>query len=338
MRALRRSVLGGLLCAGLACSHEPGHSTRTLLNVSFDSTRELYQEIDAAFASQWLVTTGETVNVEQSHGGSGKQARAVLEGLEADVVTLALAYDIDALHTRRDLLPADWQDRLPDGSCPYTSAVVFVVRRGNPRGIRDWDDLARPGVSVITPNPKTSGGGRWSYLAAWGWAAEHYGGDDAKVRAYMSALYQNVPVLDSGSRGSVTTFGQRHLGDVLIAWESEALRLRHELSEGEVILVRPSSSILAEPPVALVDRYADAHGTRELAERYLLFLYGPDAQEIIARNFFRPRDAAALARHADLFPPMRLFTVEDRFGGWTKAQKTHFAEGGTFDQIYRAAR
>ncbi|HUB07265.1 MAG TPA: sulfate ABC transporter substrate-binding protein [Myxococcales bacterium] len=322
--------------AALGCSHEPGRGERTLLNVSFDATRELYEQIDAAFESQWLAKTGERVTVEQSHGGSGKQARAVLAGLEADVVTLALARDIDVLHSKGNLLPADWQGRLPDRSCPYSSTVVFVVRHGNPRGIRDWGDLARPGISVITPNPKTSGGARWNYLAAWGWALQTSGGDAGKARAFVAALYHNVPVLDSGSRGAATTFGQRGIGDVLIAWESEALRLRSELGARAVDIVLPSVSILAEPPVAVVDRYADAHGNHALAEAYLRYLYTPDAQEIIARNFYRPVDPAVLARHADVFPKLRLFTVDERFGGWASAQKTHFSEGGTFDQIYQA--
>ncbi len=332
-------VSGATLALGaLACSRGPARPARTLLNVSFDSTRELFDEIDEAFESQWLEKSGQGLLVQQSYGGSGKQARAVIEGLEADVVSLALAGDVDALHDRRDLLPADWRSRLPDRSCPYTSVVVFVVRRGNPKQIRDWGDLARPGISVITANPKTSGGARWNYLAAWGWALRRHGGDPTRARAFVSALYHNVPVLDSGSRGAATTFGQRLMGDVLVAWESEALRLSHELGENSLEIVRPPLSILAEPPVALVDRYADAHGNRALAEAYLRYLYSPDAQEIVARNYFRPRDPAALARHADLFPPMQLFTVRELFGGWKEAQRTHFAEGGTFDQIYRGSR
>ncbi|MHB8417006.1 MAG: sulfate ABC transporter substrate-binding protein [Myxococcales bacterium] len=331
-----RLLLGVAALGSLACSREVSRGPRKLLDVSYDATRDLYRQIDGAFESQWLAQTGEQVVIEQSHGGSGRQARAILDGLGADVATLALAYDIDELHDRGNLLPADWQRRYSDHSCPYTSTVVFLVRAGNPRRIHGWDDLARPGVSVILPNPKTSGGARWSYLAAWGWASQAYGGDDPRVRAYMSALYHNTPVLAAGSRGASIAFGQSGIGDVLVAWEAEALLLRRELGSGAVEIVTPPSSILAEPPVAVVDRYADEHGTRDLAQAYLAFLYSPDAQELIARSFYRPRDPAALARHANLFPRVELFTVDGAFGGWRRAQREHFAEGGSFDQIYRA--
>ena len=310
----------------------------TLLNVSYDPTRELYQEIDAAFVRKWQAKTGEKVTIQQSHGGSGKQARAVIDGLEADVVTLALAYDVDALHDKADLLPADWQTRLPHRSAPYTSTVVFVVRKGNPKGIRDWDDLIKPGVVVITPNPKTSGGARWNYLAAWGAAQRRAGGDESKARAFVTELFKHVPVLDSGARGATTTFGQRGMGDVLIAWENEAFLLAQELGKDRFEIVTPAVSILAEPPVALVDRFADKHGTRSVAQAYLEFLYTPEGQEIVARQGYRPRAESALSRYPDKFPQLSLFTIDEAFGGWRTAQKAHFDEGGTFDQLYTGAR
>jgi len=329
-------TLARLTAAVLALS-AAAHADATLLNVSYDPTRELYQEIDAAFARQWLANTGEKVTIQQSHGGSGKQARAVIDGLEADVVTLALAYDIDALHDRAGLLPEDWQARLPQRSAPYTSTVVFVVRKGNAKGIRDWDDLIKPGVVVITPNPKTSGGARWNYLAASG-AAQLRTGNEDQARAFVAELFKHVPVLDSGARGATTTFAQRGIGDVLIAWENEAFLLAEELGKDRFEIVTPASSILAEPPVAVVDRFADKHGTRKLAEAYLEFLYTPQAQEIVARHGYRPRLEQAAAKHPGGFPKLTLFTIDEVFGGWRKAQKTHFDEGGVFDQLYTGAR
>jgi sulfate/thiosulfate-binding protein len=310
----------------------------TLLNVSYDPTRELYQQYNAAFARYWKGQGGDSVSVRQSHGGSGKQARSVIDGLEADVVTLALAYDIDAIHEKAGLIPKDWQKRLPDNSSPYTSTIVFVVRQGNPKGIKDWEDLVRPGLKVITPNPKTSGGARWNYLAAWGWALRKYGNDEAKAKDYVGKLYKNVPVLDSGARGSTTTFGQRGIGDVLIAWENEAFLLDKELGKGKFQIVAPSVSILAEPPVTVVDRIAGKHGTTKVAEAYVKYLYSDEGQEIIARNYYRPRNAAIAKKYAQVFPKIALFTVDEVFGGWQKAQKTHFEDNGFFDQIYTAGR
>jgi sulfate/thiosulfate-binding protein len=309
-----------------------------LLNASYDPTRELYQDLNTAFARTWQARTGQRVVISQSHGGSGKQARAIIDGLQADVATLALAYDIDALADKGKLIPPDWQKRLPHNSAPYTSTIVFVVRKGNPKAIKDWNDLVRPGVSVITPNPKTSGGARWNYLAAWGYASRRLG-DEQKTRDFVAQLYKNVPVLDSGARGSTTTFGQRGLGDVLITWENEAFLLIHELGpqrNGDRFeIVVPSVSILAEPPVAVVDRYADKHGTRQVAQAYLEFLYTPEAQEIVARHHFRPRLEAVAKKYESTFPHLELLTIDGAFGGWQKAQKTHFNDGGTFDQIYR---
>jgi sulfate/thiosulfate-binding protein len=306
----------------------------TLLNVSYDPTRELYQEVNAAFAKRWRAKTGKTVEVQQSHGGSSKQARAVLDGLEADVLTLALAYDIDAV-AAGGLLPADWQKRLPSNSSPYTSTVVFLVRKGNPKGIKDWNDLVKPGVQVITPNPKTSGGARWNYLAAWAYALKQPGGTDAKARAFVTALYKNVPVLDSGARGSTTTFVQRGIGDVLLAWENEAFLSIKELGPDKVEIVVPSLSILAEPPVAVVDKNVDRKGTRAAAQAYLEYLYTPEGQEIAAKNHYRPRLEAAAKKCAGTFPKINLITIDEVFGGWKKAQPTHFADGGVFDQIYQ---
>jgi sulfate transport system substrate-binding protein len=305
----------------------------TLLNVSYDPTRELYQDFNAAFAKHWLAKTGDKVTIRQSHGGSGKQARSVIDGLPADVVTLALAYDIDEIAERSRLLPADWQKRLPHNSAPYTSTIVFLVRKGNPKGIRDWNDLIKPGVSVITPNPKTSGGARWNYLAAWGYV-KRQGGSDAKAREFVQALYRNVPVLDSGARGSTTTFVERGIGDVNIAWENEAFLALKEFGAERFEIVVPSLSILAEPPVAVVDKVADKKGTRKVAEEYLRFWYTAEGQEIAARNFYRPIDPEVAAGHQNKFAKVKLFTVAEEFGGWQQAQKAHFADGGVFDQIY----
>ena len=330
-----------LALLALACSAGPLGPSRadaqkpvTLLNVSYDPTRELYQEVNQAFAAAWKAKTGQTVTIRMSHGGSGKQARSVIDGLEADVVTLALAYDIDEIGTRGGLLPANWQTRLPDNSTPYTSTVVLVVRKGNPKRIKDWGDLIRPGLSVITANPKTSGGARWNYLAAWAWALRQPGGDDAKAKSYVASLYQNVPVLDAGARGSSSTFVERGIGDVLIAWENEALLAIKELGPDKFEIVAPSLSILAEPPVTVVDKVAKRKGTAAVAKAYLEFLYTPEGQEIAARNFYRPRNAAVAAKYAGQFPKLSLITVDEVFGGWAKAQRTHFADGGVFDQIY----
>ncbi len=303
----------------------------TILNVSYDPTRELYQELNASFAQAWQAETGQDVRIEQSHGGAGKQARAVIDGLEADVVTLALAYDIDAI-ARTGLLPANWQSRLPHNSTPYTSTIVFLVRRGNPKGIRDWGDLAKPGVSVITPNPKTSGGARWNYLAAWGWALRELG-SEAAARELVTGIFRNVPVLDTGARGATVTFVERGIGDVLLAWENEALLALRELGAGRLEIVVPSLSILAEPPVALVDRVVDRRGTRRVAEAYLRHLYTRPGQEIVARHFYRPRDPEVLAAHAATFPRVELFTIDEVFGGWAEAQRVHFADGGEYDRM-----
>jgi sulfate transport system substrate-binding protein len=305
----------------------------TLLNASYDPTRELYQQLDAAFAAEWKAKTGDSVTVRQSHGGSAKQARSVIDGLEADVVTLALAWDIDEIAAKSKQLPVDWQRRLPHASSPYTSTVVLLVRKGNPKAIRDWGDLVRPGVSIVTASPKTSGGARWGYVAAYGWALRQPGGNDAKAREFIARLYRHVPVLDAGARGATVTFAERGIGDVLIAWENEAQLASRELGAGRFEIVYPSSSILAEPPVALVDKVVDRRGTRQVAQAYLEFLYSPTGQEIAARNFYRPIDAEVAARHAGRFPNIALFTVDEVFGGWARAQKTHFADGGVFDQI-----
>jgi sulfate transport system substrate-binding protein len=306
----------------------------TLLNVSYDPTRELYQQLNAAFAKQWQAKTGKSVEIQQSHGGSGKQARAVVDGLDADVVTLALAYDIDEI-AASGLLPKEWQKRLPQNSAPYTSTIVFLVRKGNPKGIKDWGDLARPGIQVVTPNPKTSGGARWNYLAAWAYALKQPGGNDARAKEFVTALFRNVPVLDSGARGSTTTFVQRGIGDVLLAWENEAFLSIKELGPDKVDIVVPSLSILAEPPVAIVDKNVDRKGTRAVAQAYLEYLYTPEGQEIAARNYYRPRLEAVAKKYAATFPKINLITIDDVFGGWRNAQKTHFADGGVFDQIYQ---
>jgi len=307
-----------------------------LLNVSYDPTRELYKEFNEAFAKMWKAKTGDDVRVQQSHGGSGKQARAVSDGLEADVVTLALAYDVDAIAVA-GLIAPDWRTKLPDGGCPYTSTIVFLVRKGNPKGIKDWDDLVKPGVQVITPNPKTSGGARWNYLAAWGYARKKLG-DDARAKDFVAKLYKNAPILDTGARASTVTFVERGIGDVLIAWENEALLAINELGKDKFELVAPSISIKAEPPVAVVDKVAAKHGTTELARAYLQYLYAPAGQEIAAKHYYRPLDAAVATKHKDQFKPIEMVTIDAAFGGWDKAQKQHFADGGVFDQIFGAAR
>ena len=306
----------------------------TLLNVSYDPTRELYQEFNAAFAKHWKAKTGETVTIRQSHGGSGKQARSVIDGLEADVVTLALAYDVDALNKNGGLIPADWEKRLPNNSAPYTSTIVFLVRKGNPKQIKDWSDLAKPGVDVITPNPKTSGGARWNYLAAWAYALEQPGGSEATARDFVTRIYKNVKVLNSGARGSTTTFVERGIGDVFISWENEAFLAIKELGPQKFEIVVPSLSILAEPPVTVVDKVVDKRGTRRIATEYLQYWYTPEGQELAARNFYRPRNPEVAAKYANQFVTVKLITINDVFGGWGKAQKTHFVDGGIFDQIY----
>ena len=306
----------------------------TLLNVSYDPTRELYQDYNAAFAKYWQSKTGDKVRVKQSHGGSGKQARSVIDGLDADIVTLALAYDIDEIAERAKVLPADWQKRLKHNSSPYTSTYIFLVRKGNPKGIRNWVDLVKPGVSVITANPKTSGGARWGYLAAYGFALNQPGGNDTKAKDFVAKLFSNVPVLDSGARGSTVTFAERGVGDVLLAWENEAHLSLKEFGADKFDIVYPPVSILAEPPVSLVDKVVDKHGTRDVAKAYLDYLYSAEGQDIAARNFYRPIDTAVAAKYEKQFPKLKLFTIDEVFGGWAKAQKTHFADGGVFDQIY----
>lgn len=306
----------------------------TLLNVSYDPTREFYAEVNKEFAEYWKKETGVTVEIEQSHGGSGKQSRSVIDGLQADVVTLALAGDIDVIHKNADLLPKDWQSKLADNSSPYTSTIVFVVRKGNPKGIRDWGDLTNEGVQVITPNPKTSGGARWNYLAAWAWAAKEFGGDEAKTLDYITRLFKNVPVLDTGARGATTTFAQRGIGDVFLSWENEAYLIEKEFP-GKTDIIYPSISILAEPPVAVVEKNAAKRGTTEVAKAYLEFLYTDKAQELAGKHFYRPRNAEIGKRFIDKLPELPLVTIDADFGGWEKAQKTHFDDGGTFDQIYQ---
>lgn len=332
---LRTISISIALAAALVPNAAPAAPTE-LLNVSYDPTRELYQQINAAFAQRWRSSTKQQITIKQSHGGSGKQARAVIDGLPADVVTLALAYDIDAI-AQRGLIASNWQQRLPSNSTPYYSTIVLLVRHGNPKNIRDWDDLIRPDVKVITPNPKTSGGARWNYLAAWGYAQRKYGSPD-KAKLFMAKLFRNVPVLDSGARGATTTFVERGQGDVLIAWENEALLATNKLGKGRFDIVVPSVSILAEPPVAVVDKVVDKRGSRAAAEAYLKFLYTPEAQDIIARNYFRPRNPQVAARYKSQFPNMKLFTVDRNFGGWAKAQALHFNDGGLFDQEYEAAK
>jgi sulfate/thiosulfate-binding protein len=329
-----RTTLAALAVVGLAAAPLPAQE---LLNVSYDPTRELYQDVNAAFAAQWKAKTGKDVTIQQSHGGSGKQARAVIDGLEADVLTLALAYDIDAV-AESGLLAKDWQKRLPQNSCPYTSTIVFLVRKGNPRGIKDWGDLVKPGISVVTPNPKTSGGARWNYLAAWAWALKQPGGNEQKARDFVAQLFKNVPVLDSGARGSTNTFVQRGIGDVLLAWENEAFLSIKELGPDKVDVVFPPFSILAEPPVTVVDKVVDKKGTRAAAQAYLEYLYTPEGQALAAKHYYRPRDKAALAKAPVKFAELKLVTIDEAFGGWQKAQKAHFADGGVFDQIYQPAK
>jgi sulfate/thiosulfate-binding protein len=334
---LRNAALIAFTALALGAGGYAGAASQpptTILNVSYDPTRELYDDYNAVFAKYWKAKTGQTVTVQQSNGGSGKQARAVIDGLPADVVTLGLAYDIDAIAQRTGLIPRNWQSRLPQNSTPYTSTIVLLVREGNPKHIRNWDDLVRPGVSVITPNPKTSGGARWNFLAAWAYALSQPGGNDASAKAFVTKLYKNVPVLDSGARGSTTTFVERGIGDVLIAWENDALLAVNQLGRGRFQIVRPSLSVLAEPPVALVDGVVDKKGTRRVAEAYLRYLYSPTGQEIIARHYFRPRLASVAKKYARQFPAMNLVTIA-KFGGWDKAQQEYFADGGVFDQIYQ---
>jgi sulfate transport system substrate-binding protein len=323
------------LTAGVTVASQVWAKEVKLLNVSYDPTREFYQEFNEAFSKYWKEKTGDRVIVQQSHGGSSKQARSVMDGLEADVVTLALAYDIDAIAEKSSLLPKNWQMLLPDNSAPYTSTIVFLVRKGNPKGIKDWEDLVRPGIAVIAPNPKTSGGARWNYLAAWGYALKKYGGDESKAKEFVTKLYKNVPVLDSGARGASTTFAQRGIGDVLIAWENEAFLAIKELGTDRLEIVTPSVSILAEPTVAVVNQVARKHGTEQIARAYLEYLYSPEGQKIIAKNYYRPRQKLTLTTVNAVFPALKLFTVDQVFGGWQKAQKTHFADGGMFDQIYK---
>ncbi len=330
LRRITQKLLVTLLAIGFVGTAQAQVS---LLNVSYDPTRELYQDFNASFAKYWKNKTNETVTIKQSHGGSGKQARSVIDGLEADVVTLALAYDVDALADKSRLIPADWQKRLPHNASPYTSTIVFLVRKGNPKKIHDWNDLVKPGVAVITPNPKTSGGARWNYLAAWGYALKQPGGTQAGARDFVKKLFANVKVLDSGARGSTTTFVERGIGDVLIAWENEAYLALKELGPDKFDLITPSISILAEPPVSIVDKVVDKRGTRKLATAYLEYLYSPEGQTLAGENYYRPRDAKIAAKYAKQFAPVKLFTIDDAFGGWTAAQKTHFADGGVFDQI-----
>jgi sulfate/thiosulfate-binding protein len=323
------------IAMGLGGAAPASAAEQTLLNVSYDPTRELYQDFNQKFAEHWKSKSGELVTINQSHGGSGKQARSVIDGLEADVVTLALAYDIDAIAEKSGQIARDWQKRLPNNSAPYTSTIVFLVHKGNPKQIKDWDDVVKPGVSVITPNPKTSGGARWNYLAAWGFSLKKNNNDEAKAKAFVAALFKNVPVLDSGARGSTTTFVQRGLGDVLLAWENEAILAVKEFGADKFEIVVPSLSILAEPPVTIVDKVVDKHGTRKVAEAYLNYLYSPEGQEIAAKHFYRPRLSEVAKRYEQQFPKVELFNIDDVFGGWQKAQKAHFEDGGVFDQIYQ---
>jgi sulfate/thiosulfate transport system substrate-binding protein len=321
------AVFAGIVLAGAAQAADVN-----LLNVSYDPTRELYTALNKAFAARYQAETGKTIEIKQSHGGSGKQARSVIDGLQADVVTLALAYDVDAI-AQRGLLAADWQKKLPNNAAPYTSTIVFLVRKGNPKGVKDWDDLAKPGIKVITPNPKTSGGARWNYLAAWGYALRKYGNED-KARDFVRDIFKNVPVLDTGARGSTVTFVERNIGDVLLAWENEAYLAIDEFGKDKFEIVAPSLSILAEPTIAIVDKVVDKKGTRAAAEAYFKFIYSPEGQEIAAQNHYRPRDPAIAAKHAGDFAKVELFTIDDVFGGWQKAQAAHFDDAGVFDKIY----
>lgn len=319
----------------LALSVSFASAAQEILNVSYDPTGELYSEVNTAFIKEWKTQTGETLTIKQSHGGSGKQARAIIDGLHADVATLALGGDIDALRVNGDLIPENWASRLPYNSAPYTSTIVFLVRKGNPKGVRDWDDLVKPGIQVITPNPKTSGGARWNYLAAWAFAEKAFGKDEPKVRGFITKLFKNVPVLDSGARGSTTTFVQRGIGDVLLSWENEAFLALKEFGADKFEIVAPSISILAEPSVTVVDKNADARKTRPIAEAYLKFLYTDEGQDIIGKNFYRPRAEKAKAKYGPQFPKLELVTIDGAFGGWTKAQRIHFADGGVFDEVYK---
>jgi sulfate/thiosulfate-binding protein len=323
------------LIASLLLPIAAGAAEISLLNVSYDPTRELYQDFNDAFAKHWQAKTGDKLTIKQSHGGSGKQARSVIDGLTADVVTLALSYDIDEISSKGRLIPKDWQARLPNNSAPYTSTIVFLVRKGNPKGIKDWNDLTKTGVSVITPNPKTSGGARCNYLAAWAYAKKQNGGDEAKTKEFVSKLFKNVPVLDTGARGSTTTFVERGIGDVLLAWENEAFLAQKELGVGKFEIVVPSLSILAEPPVTVVDKFAKKHGTEAVAKAYLEYLYTEEGQEIAAKNYYRPTLASVAKKYEAQFPKVKLVQIDQEFGGWQKAQKTHFSDGGTFDQIYQ---
>ena len=332
-----KRIFSGLaiLALGLGAT---GAKDIKLLNVSYDPTRELYQDYDAAFAKYWQAKTGDKVTVQQSHGGSGKQARAVIDGLAADVVTLALAYDIDVIAEKGKLLPADWQKRLPNNSSPYTSTIVFLVRKDNPKGIKDWDDLVKPGIALVPANPKTSGGARWTYLAAYGTALRRNKGDDVKARQYITKFYKNTPVLDTGARGATTTFVQRGIGDVLVGWENEAALALKDSGPDKFEVIVPPDSILAEPPVSVVDRVAARHGTQAVAKAYLEYLYSEEGQEIVAKNHYRPRLESVAAKYSDKLPKVNLFTIDEVFGGWQKAQKTHFNDGGVFDQIQQGNR
>ena len=333
-RHLTKALVAIAAAAAGLSAHAQAPAPVTLLNVSYDPTREFYKDFNAAFAKDWLAKNKQEVTIKQSHGGSGKQARSVIDGLEADVVTLALAYDVDALNEYGKLIPADWQKRLPQNASPYTSTIVFLVRKGNPKKIADWSDLVRPGIGIVTPNPKTSGGARWNYLAAWGFAVKKNGADETHARDFVKALYSNAVTLDSGARGATTSFTERGQGDVLIAWENEAYLALQEFGKDKFEIVTPSLSILAEPPVSVVDKVVDKRGTRKVAEAYLQYLYSPVGQDLAGKNFYRPRDKAAAAKYAKQFGNVNLFTIDELFGGWTKAQKTHFADGGVFDQIY----
>ena len=335
---MKKSLLAIALLAaafGTAAPLSAAAKDISLLNVSYDPTRELYQDFNAAFSKFWLAKTGDKVTVKASHGGSGKQARAIIDGLDADVATLALAYDVDQLQEKGKLIPKDWQTRLPHNSSPYTSTIVLLVRKGNPKNIKDWDDLVKPGVSVITPNPKTSGGARWNYLAAWAYAQKHDGNDEAKTKDFIGKLFKNVPVLDTGARGSTTTFVERGIGDVLLAWENEAFLAQKELGVGKFEIVVPSLSILAEPPVTVVDKFAKKHGTEVVAKAYLDYLYTEEGQEIAAKNYYRPTLTSVAKKYETQFPKVNLVKIDDDFGGWQAAQKKHFSDGGTFDQIYQ---
>jgi len=339
LRAPSRRIFVAALAMSFVFGGTPAVAQTALLNVSYDPTRELYVELNKLFAADWKEKTGETVTIRMSHGGSGRQARSVIDGLGADVVTLALAADIDEIARATKKIPADWQKRLPNNASPYTSTIVFLVRKGNPKGIKDWDDLIRPGIQVITPNPKTSGGARWNYLAAYGYALEKFGGDEAKAQDFVRQIFKNVPVLDTGARGSTNTFAQRGIGDVLLAWENEAFLALNELGKDKFDIVVPSLSILAEPPVSVVDGNVDAKGTRKVAEAYLAFLYTPAAQAVIARHYYRPvKPEAAAADDMARFPKVKLITIDEAFGGWDKAQKLHFANGGIFDAMLQANR